>query len=147
MTGREALERLVRHYVERARPEIAAREWDRIRSAGLDDVTFAWAGPDEPGRGHYYAVRGPQFLVEYDNTQNGANHIHAVWRDLANDWGEDLLATHYAAEHARRRSQADRPRPPVLGRRSPTCWRRGRTRAVCITLRWFGMRAVLDVGG
>jgi hypothetical protein len=98
-TGRAALERLVRHYVERARPEIAAIEWDRIRSAGLADVTFAWAGPDEPGRGHYYAVRGPAFLVEYDNTQDGANHIHAVWRDLANDWGEDLLARHYAAEH------------------------------------------------
>ena len=61
-------------------------------------MTFAWAGPDEPGRGHYYAVRGPMFLVEYDNTQDGANHIHSVWRDLANDWGEDLLARHYAAE-------------------------------------------------
>ncbi len=97
--GRAALERLVRHYLERARPEVAAQEWDRIRSAGLDEVTFAWAGPDEPGRGHYYAVRGPAFLVEYDNTQDGANHIHAVWRDLANDWGEDLLARHYAAEH------------------------------------------------
>ena len=97
--GRAALERLVRHYLERVRPEVAAQEWDRIRSAGLDEVTFAWAGPDEPGRGHYYAVRGPAFLVEYDNTQDGANHIHAVWRDLANDWGEDLLARHYAAEH------------------------------------------------
>ena len=97
--GREALERLVRHYVERARPEIAAADWDRIRSAGLDDVTFAWAGPDQPDRGHYYAVRGPAFLIEYDNTQDGANHIHAVRRDLANDWGEDLLARHYAAGH------------------------------------------------
>jgi hypothetical protein len=100
--SRVALERLVRHYVERARPEIAAREWDRIRSAGLDEVTFAWAGPAEPGRGHYYAVRGPVFLIEYDNTQNDANHIHAVWRDLTNDWGEDLLASHYAAEHGTR---------------------------------------------
>ncbi len=90
---------IVGHYVERARAEVAAAEWDRIRSAGMDEVTFAWAGPTEPGRGHYYAVRGPGFLVEYDNTQNGANHIHAVWRELANDWGEDLLAAHYASEH------------------------------------------------
>ena len=66
----------------------------------LGDVTFAWAGPVEPGRGHYYAVRGPRFLIEYDNTQNDANHIHAVWRDLDNDWGEDLLAAHLAAAHA-----------------------------------------------
>ena len=97
--GREGLVTLVRHYLDRARPEVAAAEWERIVSAGLDDITFAWAGPDTPGRGHYYAVRGPGFLVEYDNTQNEANHIHAVWRDLRNDWGEDLLGAHYAADH------------------------------------------------
>jgi hypothetical protein len=98
-SAREALVRLVRYYLERARPEVAAAQWERIRSVGLEEVTFAWAGPDTPGHGHYYAVRGPDFLVEYDNTQNDANHIHAVWRDLANDWGEDLLAGHYATGH------------------------------------------------
>jgi uncharacterized protein DUF3500 len=103
--GREALIRLVRHYLDRARPEIAAGEWERVRSAGLDDVRFAWAGPDTPGRGHYYAVRGPGFLVEYDNTQDGANHIHAVWRDLENDWGEDVLAGHHRAHHASRKQR------------------------------------------
>jgi hypothetical protein len=97
--SREALQRLVRHYLDRARPEVATTEWDRIHAAGLDDVTFAWAGPETPGHGHYYAVRGPGVLIEYDNTQNGANHIHAVWRDLANDWGEDALAAHYASDH------------------------------------------------
>jgi hypothetical protein len=35
------------------------------------------------------------FLIEYDNTQNNANHIHCVWRDFNGDWGEDLLAEHY----------------------------------------------------
>ena len=99
-TARADLERLIRHYVDRVRPEVARAEWERIVAAGLDDVSFAWAGPEEPGRGHYYAVRGPRLLIEYDNTQNGANHIHAVWRDLDNDWGEDLLARHYAAAHS-----------------------------------------------
>ena len=51
------------------------------------------------GQGHYYRIQGPSFLIEYDNTQNGANHIHAVWRDLANDWGEDVLAAHYRGAH------------------------------------------------
>jgi hypothetical protein len=60
-------------------------------------VTFAWSGPEAIGHGHYYAVRGPTFVIEYDNTQDGANHVHAVWRELANDWGEDLLARHLAA--------------------------------------------------
>ena len=97
--GRTALERLVRHYLDRARPEIANEAWERSVAGGLGDVTFAWAGSDVPGRGHYYAVRGPAFVIEYDNTQNGANHIHAVWRELANDWGEDLLAQHLASSH------------------------------------------------
>jgi hypothetical protein len=94
-----ALEGLIRQYVERAHRDIAGVEWERIRDAGLGSVSFAWAGPDTAGRSHYYAIRGPSLLVEYDNTQNGANHIHSVWRDPANDWGEDLLREHYAAAH------------------------------------------------
>ncbi len=96
---REHLARLVRHYVERAADDLSGNAWQRIAHAGLEAVTFAWAGPEERGQGHYYAIKGTTFLVEYDNTQNGANHVHSVWRDAANDWGEDLLATHYAAAH------------------------------------------------
>ena len=97
--GRVALERLIRHYVDRARPDVAAATWERIAAEGLGDATFAWAGSDVQGHGHYYAVRGTRFVIEYDNTQNGANHIHAVWRDLDNDWGADLLAEHLADAH------------------------------------------------
>jgi hypothetical protein len=96
---RSRLVALVRHYVERTNEEIAGREWARVEGAGLEPITFAWAGPDQPGQGHYYAVRGPEFLIEYDNTQNGANHIHSVFRDYANDWAEDLLASHYTNGH------------------------------------------------
>jgi hypothetical protein len=93
------LETLIRHYLGRAPDDIAAEDWRRAVAGGLAETTFAWAGTTEPGRGHYYAVRGPRLLIEYDNTQNGANHIHAVWRDLANDWGEDMLAAHYGVAH------------------------------------------------
>ncbi|MBM7788696.1 DUF3500 domain-containing protein [Tenggerimyces flavus] len=98
---RELLRGLVRHYLTRPTPALADEAWARVEGAGLEPVTFTWAGSLEPGigNGHYYNVLGPTFLLEYDNTQNNANHIHSVWRDFANDWGEDLLAKHYATDH------------------------------------------------
>jgi hypothetical protein len=96
---RNRLVGLIRHYVERTTDELSAFTWGKIERAGLEPITFAWAGGEEPGQGHYYAIKGPTFLIEYDNTQNGANHIHSVLRDLTGDWGEDLLAAHYAESH------------------------------------------------
>jgi hypothetical protein len=92
---RDRLEGLVHHYLQRFEAGAARAARERVAAAGFDGVTFAWAGADQPGRGHYYAVRGPTLLIEYDNTQNGGNHVHSVWRDSTNDWGEDLLAEHY----------------------------------------------------
>lgn len=91
--------RLVKVYSERLRPEISGADMEKILAAGLDKIAFAWAGSTEPGQPHYYRIQGPTFLIEYDNTQNDANHIHSVWRDLANDFGEDLLSRHYE-QHA-----------------------------------------------
>ncbi|HVK04331.1 MAG TPA: DUF3500 domain-containing protein [Armatimonadaceae bacterium] len=68
-----------------------------IRKAGMDDVAFLWIGETEPGKRHYYRIQGATFLVEYDNTQNRANHVHAVWRDFRGDFGRDALAEHYRA--------------------------------------------------
>lgn len=96
---RAGLERLISHYLGRMRPDIATEAWNRIVAAEIDDISFAWAGADAPGHGHYYAILGPTFVIEYDNTQNGANHIHAVWRDLERDWGGDPLADHLATAH------------------------------------------------
>ena len=72
----------------------------RLRVRTGDPITFAWAGPAERGKQHYYSVIGPQFMIEYDNTQNDGNHIHSVLRDFERDWGEDLLSLHYSeSEH------------------------------------------------
>jgi hypothetical protein len=79
-----------------AQPRAQARQrLDKIREAGFEQIKFAWMGGLEKGQGHYYRVQGKTFLIEYDNTQNGANHIHCVWRDFNGDWGQDLLAEHY----------------------------------------------------
>ncbi len=96
---REKLVVLIQHYLKRSAPDLADNEWDKIEAAGLESVTFAWAGSSQPGQGHYYAIAGPGFMLEYDNTQNGANHIHSVWRDFTGDYGVDLLARHYAESH------------------------------------------------
>ena len=96
---RALLVRLIKVYLERHRPDVAAAEWTRIEHAGLSNLRFAWAGGLEPRQGHYYRVQGKTFLLEYDNTQNGANHVHTVWRDAERDFGVDLLREHYLASH------------------------------------------------
>jgi hypothetical protein len=99
---RDMLRRLIGEYVQNMQPAIAQRQWERIERAGIDAIHFAWAGSGERGQPHYYRVHGPTALIEYDNTQNGANHIHSVWRDLQDDFGVDLLRRHYAtSEHHR----------------------------------------------
>jgi hypothetical protein len=71
----------------------------KIEKAGLEKLYFAWAGGLEHGTGHYYRIQGPMLLIEYDNTQNNANHVHSVVRDLTNDFAEDILKAHYQNEH------------------------------------------------
>src|SRR5436189_166820 len=81
------------------RPDVAAERMDRVKKAGLDNTTFAWAGETEKGKKHYYRVQGPSFLIEYDNTQNDGNHVHSVWRDFNGDFGRDLLREHLKSAH------------------------------------------------
>lgn len=93
------LKQLVEEFVNRTRPDLAKGDLEKISKAGWDKITFAWAGGTERGDGHYYRVQGPTFLIEYDNTQNGANHVHSVWRDFNGDFGADLLKRHLTEEH------------------------------------------------
>jgi hypothetical protein len=90
---------LLRVYVEAMPQAIADERLARLRKAGMEKIRFAWAGGAERGQPHYYRIQGPTFLVEYDNTQDNANHIHTVWRDFHGDFGEDLLREHYRAYH------------------------------------------------
>jgi hypothetical protein len=92
---RRLLERVLDAYLGRVAPELAKARLDAIRKSGMDKVTFGWAGTTEAGGPHYYRVQGPTFLIEYDNVQNNANHIHSVWRDFNGDFGRDILREHY----------------------------------------------------
>jgi hypothetical protein len=93
------LESLVREYLGKSRPEVAEVEWERISKNDLKETKFTWVGATEVGSPHYYRVQGASFVIEYDNTQNGANHPHAVWRDRNRDFGADLLKEHYSNSH------------------------------------------------
>ena len=92
---RELLVKLINEYVDRLPEEVAEIEQRKLRNAKINDIHFAWAGSAERGHPHYYRLHGPFFFVEYDNTQNDANHIHSVWRHLEDDFGVDLLRMHY----------------------------------------------------
>ncbi len=87
--------RLFETYARNMQGDLAERELRKIHAAGTDRVHFAWAGPVDAKRPHYYRLHGPAVLIEYDNTQNGANHIHSVWHDPRGDFGIDLLGAHY----------------------------------------------------
>lgn len=86
---------LLDEYLSRMADDIASARRARLESTDFEHVTFAWAGSIETGQPHYYRIQGPPFLVEYDNTQNDANHIHSVWRDFDGDFGRNLLREHY----------------------------------------------------
>jgi len=92
---RRLLEKLMDLYLGRVSPELAKVRLEQVQKAGMDKITFGWAGTTDVGGPHYYRVQGPTFLIEYDNVQNNANHIHSVWRDFNGDFGRDLLREHY----------------------------------------------------
>ena len=92
---RASLRLVVEEYVRNTAHEIASYQMARIDEAGFDNLYFGWAGSMDPDEPHYYRIQGPTVVFEYDNTQNGGRHPHSVWRDLTNDFGEDLLKKHY----------------------------------------------------
>jgi hypothetical protein len=87
---------LTHQYLDRLPDEVAALEAPRNSGPALDEIHFAWAGALARGQPHYYRLQGPRLLIEYNNTQNGANHIHSAWRDPVGDFGADLMTQHVA---------------------------------------------------
>src|SRR5262250_1347545 len=101
MTGDQRTQaiRLVEEYARNMRSELAEQELARMRQADPVLIHFAWAGPIVPGKAHYYRLHGPTLLIEYDNSQNDANHVHSVWHDPVRDFGLDALKAHYDHGH------------------------------------------------
>jgi hypothetical protein len=96
---RDLLMKVVDAYAGLMATEVAADRMAKIKSAGIEKIAFAWAGPVERGQRHYYRVQGPTFLIEFDNSQGMGNHVHSVWRDFQGDFGRDLLREHIKTAH------------------------------------------------
>ena len=96
---RAGLYGLIEVYAAAMPDDIARQRMARVEKAAAGDLHLGWAGSLNPGEPHYYRIQGPDFLIEYDNVQNGANHIHTVWRDFDGDFGRDLLREHYREAH------------------------------------------------
>ena len=94
----DVLRALLEEYAHNVPDELAENRLGQINLAG-HNLYFAWSGGFNRGDQHYYRVQTPSFLIELDNTQDNANHIHSVWRDFADDFGEDLLHEHYQTNH------------------------------------------------
>ena len=94
----DALMGVMEEYARNVPDELAERRMEQINEAGRN-IYFAWSGGINRGEPHYYRVQAPSFLIELDDTQDNANHIHSVWRDFNGDFGEDLLLQHYKASH------------------------------------------------
>jgi hypothetical protein len=89
---RALLWKLVELYAANFDAGLAEARLARARQRGIEGLTFGWAGSTTRGAPHYYRVQGPLFLIEYDASQDGGNHIHTVWRDFTGDFGRDLPA-------------------------------------------------------
>ncbi|MCW3090176.1 MAG: hypothetical protein JWP81_1245 [Ferruginibacter sp.] len=97
----QLLLQLLNGYIHRYTTLFAQAMLKEIQAAGLENLWFTWAGSTEHvlGKPYYYRIQGPTIIIEYDNSQNNANHIHTVIRDLKNDFGGDLLLEHYRKSH------------------------------------------------
>jgi hypothetical protein len=97
---KKAFMQLLDVYVKNYVFGFSSKLMEKIKKAGVENLSFAWAGSLTPGAGHYYRIQGPMLLIEYDNTQSNGNHVHSVVRDLTNDFAEDILKEHYKKDHA-----------------------------------------------
>jgi hypothetical protein len=97
---RDALADLIKVYFSHMPDAIGSYYAWLLAHERFEGTAFAWGGSDKYGSAHYYRVQSDRLLIEYDCSQDGANHTHSVWRDPIGDFGEDILRTHKAAEQA-----------------------------------------------
>lgn len=92
---KKQLKKIVYHHLDRMEKAVSQRAVKLLENEDWKSITFSWAGKMKKLTPHYYRIQGKSFLIEYDNSQNNANHIHTVWREFEGDFGKDLIRKHY----------------------------------------------------
>ena len=95
----ELLKSLITEYVNQVKPELVKSKLEYLESNSLKSVKFGWAGGLDLGEAYYYRIHGQSLFIELDNYQSGANHVHSVWRDVENDFAQDVLRKHLLSYH------------------------------------------------
>ncbi len=93
---KQLAQRIIDEVVTVYRPEIAQ---SYLAQVDINTLNFTWLGSSEEGQPHYWRLDGPDFFFEYDLVQGNGNHVHAVWRSKAGDFGSDLLMQHRHESH------------------------------------------------
>jgi hypothetical protein len=93
------LRKIIDQYLVDMPEAIAKWRKGKLEKESAADIYFGWAGSVVKGKPHYYRIQGKTFMIEFDNSQNEANHIHTVWRDFDGDFGRDLIKEHYQKDH------------------------------------------------
>jgi hypothetical protein len=92
---KKLLKQIIHHHLDRMEKPVSQKARELLENENWNEITFSWAGRTEKLKAHYYRIQGQSFLIEYDNSQNNGNHIHAVWREFNGDFGKDLIQEHY----------------------------------------------------
>ncbi|MDA0201470.1 MAG: DUF3500 domain-containing protein [Bacteroidetes bacterium] len=92
---KKLLKQIIHHHLDRMEKPVSQKAQELLENENWNEITFSWAGKTEKLKAHYYRIQGQSFLIEYDNSQNNGNHIHAVWREFNGDFGKDLIQEHY----------------------------------------------------
>ncbi|MRH98918.1 DUF3500 domain-containing protein [Kriegella sp. EG-1] len=98
-TQKDIFNELLNLYMNNYEKNFSAEYREKIKKAGIENLSFSWAGSLKPGTPNYWCIQGPVLIIEYDNTQTDSNHVHTVVRDPTNDYGEDTLKKHYENGH------------------------------------------------
>ncbi|MFL2763988.1 MAG: DUF3500 domain-containing protein [Dehalococcoidia bacterium] len=93
------LKLLIAEYVNQVDPNLVKSKLEYLESNTLKSVKFGWAGGINLGEAYYYRIHGGNLFIELDNYQSGANHVHSVWRDVENDFAQDVLRKHLLSYH------------------------------------------------